>query len=64
MKNLSKGNKQKLGITAAFMHQPKLMLLDEPTSGLDPLVQKTVLELVKEVKESGSTVFFSSHVLA
>ena len=46
------------------MHQPKLMLLDEPTSGLDPLVQKTVLELVKEVKESGSTVFFSSHVLA
>ena len=64
VKNLSKGNKQKLGITAAFMHQPKLMLLDEPTSGLDPLVQKTVLELVKEAKESGSTVFFSSHVLA
>ena len=64
VKNLSKGNKQKLGIIAAFMHEPQLLLLDEPTSGLDPLVQQTVLELVKEAKAMGSTVFFSSHVLA
>ena len=64
VKNLSKGNKQKLGIIAAFMHQPQLLLLDEPTSGLDPLVQQTVLELVKEAKAMGSTIFFSSHVLA
>jgi len=64
IKNLSKGNKQKLGIIAAFMHNPKLLLLDEPTSGLDPLVQQTVLELVKEAKQSGATIFFSSHVLA
>ena len=58
VKNLSKGNKQKLGIIAAFMHEPQLLLLDEPTSGLDPLVQQTVLELVKEAKAMGSTVFF------
>ena len=64
IKNLSKGNKQKLGIIAAFMHKPKLLLLDEPTSGLDPLVQQIVLELVKEAKQSGATIFFSSHVLA
>ena len=64
IKNLSKGNKQKVGIIAAFMHCPDLLLLDEPTSGLDPLIQQTVLEMVKESRRSGSTVFFSSHVLA
>ncbi len=64
VKNLSKGNKQKIGIVAAFMHKPELLLLDEPTSGLDPLVQQSVLELVREAREDGSTVFFSSHVLA
>lgn len=64
VKTLSKGNKQKVGIIAAFLHQPELLLLDEPTSGLDPLVQQTVLELVREAREAGATVFFSSHVLA
>jgi ABC-2 type transport system ATP-binding protein len=64
IKNLSKGNKQKVGIVAAFMHAPELLLLDEPTSGLDPLVQQTVLELVREARDGGATVFFSSHVLA
>ncbi len=46
------------------MHAPELLLLDEPTSGLDPLVQQTVLELVREARDGGATVFFSSHVLA
>ena len=64
IKNLSKGNKQKVGIVAAFMHTPELLLLDEPTSGLDPLVQQTVLNLVSEARRGGATVFFSSHVLA
>lgn len=63
IKNLSKGNKQKVGIIAALMHRPELLLLDEPTSGLDPLVQQTVMELVREAREDGATVFFSSHVL-
>jgi ABC-2 type transport system ATP-binding protein len=60
---LSRGNKQKVGIVAAFMNQPELLILDEPTGGLDPLVQQTVMELVREVKSDGRTVFFSSHIL-
>ena len=60
----SRGNKQKVGLVQAFMHQPRLLILDEPTSGLDPLNQETVLEMVREAREAGSTVFFSSHVLS
>ena len=63
MKEYSRGNKQKIGIIAAFMGKPNLLILDEPTSGLDPLVQQTVMELVREVKQDGRTVFFSSHIL-
>jgi ABC-2 type transport system ATP-binding protein len=61
--NFSRGNKQKVGIVAAFMSKPDLLILDEPTSGLDPLVQQTVMDLVREVKADGRTVFFSSHIL-
>jgi ABC-2 type transport system ATP-binding protein len=64
IKNLSKGNKQKVGIVQALMHRPELLLLDEPTSGLDPLVQQEVLRLVAEARAGGATVFFSSHVLS
>ena len=63
IKNLSKGNKQKIGVIQAFMHEPSFLLLDEPTSGLDPLVQQTVLQMVREAKERLATVFFSSHYL-
>ena len=61
--NFSRGNKQKVGVVAAFMNQPDLLILDEPTGGLDPLVQQTVMEMVREVKRDGRTVFFSSHIL-
>lgn len=61
--NFSRGNKQKVGIVAAFMNQPDLLILDEPTGGLDPLVQQTVLEMVREAKADGRTIFFSSHIL-
>jgi ABC-2 type transport system ATP-binding protein len=61
--NFSRGNKQKVGVVAAFMGKPDLLVLDEPTSGLDPLVQQTVMEMVREVKADGRTVFFSSHIL-
>ncbi len=64
IKNYSKGNKQKLGLVGSLMNKPDLLILDEPTSGLDPLVQQTVLSLVKEAKEEGRTVFFSSHILS
>lgn len=63
IKEYSRGNRQKVGIIAAFMSKPDLLILDEPTGGLDPLVQQTVMELVREVKADGRTVFFSSHVL-
>jgi ABC-2 type transport system ATP-binding protein len=59
----SRGNKQKVGLVQAFMHRPRLLILDEPTSGLDPLNQETVLEMVREAREAGGTVFFSSHIL-
>ncbi|QIM17035.1 ABC transporter ATP-binding protein [Leucobacter insecticola] len=61
---LSKGNKQKLGLIQAFMHEPDLLVLDEPTSGLDPLVQQTFHELVREAQTNGQTVLLSSHVLS
>ena len=64
IKNLSKGNKQKVGVVQALMHRPELLLLDEPTFGLDPLVQQEVLHLVKEARAGGATVFFSSHILS
>lgn len=61
---MSKGNKQKVGIVAAFMHRPELLILDEPTSGLDPLLQQRFLGLVAEARDRGQTVFMSSHVLS
>jgi ABC-2 type transport system ATP-binding protein len=64
IKNLSKGNKQKVGIIQAMMHRPELLLLDEPTFGLDPLIQHEVLKLVAEARANGATVFFSSHILS
>jgi ABC-2 type transport system ATP-binding protein len=64
IKNLSKGNKQKLGVVQALMHRPKLLLLDEPTSGLDPLMQQKVLKLLLQANDDGATVFFSSHIMS
>ena len=61
---LSHGNRQKIGIVSAFMHEPELLVLDEPTGGLDPLVQREFLAMVREVRDSGRTVFLSSHVLS
>jgi beta-exotoxin I transport system ATP-binding protein len=63
MKQYSHGNKQKIGIVAAFMGKSDLLILDEPTLGLDPLAQNTVLELVREARDEGRTVLFSSHIL-
>jgi ABC-2 type transport system ATP-binding protein len=63
-KELSKGNKQKIGLVIALQHQPELLILDEPTSGLDPLVQQSFYELVREARNEGRTVFLSSHILS
>lgn len=64
IKELSRGNRQKVGLVQAFMHDPDLLVLDEPTSGLDPLVQESFYELVAEATARGGTVFLSSHVLS
>lgn len=64
IKNLSKGNKQKVGVVQALMNRPELLLLDEPTSGLDPLMQQEVHRLLKEAQSQGATVFFSSHFIS
>jgi ABC-type multidrug transport system ATPase subunit len=62
-RDYSRGNKQKVGLIQAFMHEPRLLILDEPTSGLDPLNQQEFAAMVTEVKADGRTVFLSSHVL-
>jgi ABC-2 type transport system ATP-binding protein len=64
VRSLSKGNRQKVGVVQAFMHDPDLLVLDEPTSGLDPLLQREFLDLVTEATDRGATVFMSSHVLS
>jgi ABC-2 type transport system ATP-binding protein len=63
IREFSRGNKQKVGVVTAFMNKRDLLVLDEPTGGLDPLVQQTVLEMVREVRDEGHTVFFSTHIL-
>jgi ABC-2 type transport system ATP-binding protein len=63
IRQLSKGNRQKLGLVQAFMHRPQLVVLDEPTAGLDPLLQGEVRLLLRETVEEGRTVFLSSHSL-
>ncbi len=63
IRQLSRGNRQKLGIVQAFMHRPELVVLDEPSSGLDPLLQAELRRLLRETAAAGSTVFLSSHSL-
>ncbi len=60
---LSKGNRQKIGLVQAFQHDPDVLILDEPSTGLDPLIQREFLELVREAAERDVAVLFSSHVL-
>lgn len=60
---LSRGNKQKIALVAAFLGEPDLVVLDEPTSGLDPVMQENFLDIVRNYKKQGKTVFMSSHYL-
>ena len=62
IKRMSKGTRQKLGIVAAFMHDPDILILDEPTSGLDPLMQNRFIDLLGEEKKRGKTILLSSHM--
>ncbi len=62
--DLSFGNRKKIGIIQALLHQPDLLVMDEPTGGLDPLMQARFFELLKKENERGVTIFFSSHTLS
>lgn len=64
VEELSFGNRKKVGIVSALLHEPKLLILDEPTSGLDPLMQREFFQILKERNEEGTTVFLSSHILS
>lgn len=63
LSDLSFGNKKKVAIIQALLHQPKLLILDEPTSGLDPLMQSKFFEVLRKENQQGMTIFFSSHIL-
>jgi ABC-2 type transport system ATP-binding protein len=64
IRELSKGNRQKVGLVQAFMHEPELVILDEPTSGLDPFMQQRFYKLARDEQRAGRTIFMSSHLLA
>ena len=63
IRNLSKGNKQKVGVVQALMARPELLLLDEPTAGHHPLMKQEVYRMLREAQADGATVFFSSHII-
>jgi ABC-2 type transport system ATP-binding protein len=63
LRELSRGNRQKIGLIQALFHDPELLVLDEPTTGLDPLMQEEFLAVVTEHRDRGGTVFLSSHDL-
>ena len=64
VKALSRGNRQKVAIVLAMMHDPEILILDEPTLGLDPLIQQVFYTILGEFKQRGKTVFLSSHILS
>lgn len=64
IEELSFGNKKKCAIIQAVLHEPDLLILDEPTSGLDPLMKNRFFELLEEENKKGTSIFFSSHILA
>src|SRR6202165_5680906 len=60
----SSGNKRKVVLIQAFMHRPRLLILDEPTNGLDPINQQEFNHMVVEARDTGQTVFLSSHIMS
>ena len=63
LKRMSLGEKRKLAVVTAFMHDPDVLVLDEPTSGLDPIMQDTFIEFIREEKVKGKTILLSSHII-
>ncbi len=63
IREYSKGMRQRLAFAQAVVHNPKYIFLDEPLDGLDPIGRKAFKQFIKELKQSGKTIFFSSHIL-
>ncbi len=63
VRRYSKGMNQRLGIAQAILHEPQLVILDEPMSGLDPMGRADVRDLIVELRNSGKTIFFSTHII-
>lgn len=61
IKELSKGNQQKVQFITAILHEPKLLILDEPFSGLDPINVEEFMKMINELKDKGTSIIFSSH---
>ena len=64
LKELSKGNRQKVAIILAVQHKPKALILDEPTSGLDPFHQRSFFEIIEEFSNNGASILLSSHIIS
>ena len=64
LRKFSKGMLQRVGIAQAILHNPKMVFLDEPMSGLDPVGRREVADLIRQLKDEGKTVFFSTHILS
>lgn len=64
LSDLSKGNRQKIGVIQAFMHEPDVLILDEPTAGLDPIVQREFEVVLNQARDRGAAIMLSSHVLS
>lgn len=64
IKSMSLGEKRKLAIVVAFLHNPDILVLDEPTSGLDPVMQQVFIDYIKSLKAKGKTILLSSHIYA
>lgn len=63
-KRMSFGEKRKLAVVVAFMHDPEVLILDEPTSGLDPVMQNKFIQFIREEKQCGKTILLSSHIFS
>jgi ABC-2 type transport system ATP-binding protein len=64
LRQFSKGMLQRIGLAQALLNQPDLVILDEPTSGLDPVGRRLVRDIIKELRQKGTTVFLNSHLLS
>ena len=63
IREYSKGMRQRLAFAQAIVHNPEYIFLDEPLDGLDPLGRKAFKQFIKDLKDEGKTIFFSSHIL-